>query len=61
MIQLTLASPFWEDPAEASISGEDEEEVTRICVEALLAAGYDVQVREDDELVPWSDRETPDA
>ncbi len=55
MIQLILASPFWEDPAAALIEGEDREEVARICVEALLAADYDVRVREGEELLTWEE------
>ncbi len=55
---LVLTSPFWEDPSEAAISGEDEDAVTQICVQALLAAGYDVKVREDGgDDVPWGEQE----
>jgi hypothetical protein len=55
MIQLELASPFWEDPATLSAEGEDEDAVARICITALVLAGYDVQVRQGEELVPWEE------
>ena len=63
MIQLSLASPFWEDPATLSADGEDEDAVARICIAALLQAGYDVKVEQDGELVPWEeyDPEEKDA
>jgi len=63
MIILELASPFWEDPSTLSAAGEDEDTVTRICITALVLAGYDVQVRQGDELVPWEeyDPEARDA
>lgn len=58
MITLELASPFWEDPAGLSVSGQDEAAVLNICVQALLAAGYDIQVRDEDgDLTPWSEYE----
>jgi len=55
MIQLELASPFWEDPATLSAEGEDEDAVARICITALVLAGYDVQVRQDEDLIPWEE------
>lgn len=56
MIQLDLTSPFWEDPAILSAAGEDHEAVIRICVEALLAAGYDVSVRDaDGQTMTWDE------
>ena len=59
MIQLILASPFWEDPANLAADGEDEEAVIAICVRALQAEGYDIRVRDDDgEETPY---EAPDA
>jgi len=63
MIVLELASPFWEDPATLTADGDDEVAVMRICINALALAGYDVQVREGETLIPWEewDPETPDA
>jgi len=64
MIQLQLTSPFWEDQATLSTDGPDEDAVLNICITALLAAGYDVQVRDEDgDLIPWYeyDPEVPDA
>jgi len=56
MIQLVLASPFWEDPASLSADGEDEDAVIRICITALVTAGYDVQIfQEGGETVPWEE------
>lgn len=56
MIQLILASPFWEDPSSVSVEGHDEAAVLNICITALLAAGYDVQVQEEDgTIVPWDE------
>lgn len=48
MIELSLSSPFWEDPSDAMFSGEDHLAAMRICVEALQAAGYTIQVRDAD-------------
>lgn len=64
MTQLILASPFWEDPSSVSVEGHDEAAVLNICITALLAAGYDVQVRDEDgDLIPWDefDPEADDA
>lgn len=62
MIQLSLASPFWEDPAELSASGEDEDAVAQICIAALVSAGYDVQVRDEDgELVSLDEYNWPEG
>lgn len=63
MITLDLTSPFWEDPANLSVSGEDEDAVLQICAQALIAAGYDVQVQDEDgDPIPWAEYEgDPDA
>ena len=61
MIQLELASCFWEDPATLVADGKDEDAVVRICIMALLAAGYDVQINQDGELVSWEEYGVNDA
>jgi hypothetical protein len=58
MIQLSLASPLWEDPATLAADGEDEDAVVRICIAALLQAGYSIQVEQEGELVPWQQAQT---
>lgn len=64
MIELSLTSPFWEDPATLSSAGDDETAVMRICISALLAAGYEIQLRDENgELLdlPEDLLESPDA
>jgi len=63
MIQLILASPFWEDPATLLADGECEDAVVRICITALVTAGYDVQIQDGEETIPWEEYDPgdPDA
>jgi len=62
MIQLVLASPFWEDPASLTADGEDEDAVIRICITALVTAGYDVQIQQEGgETIPWEEYDPGDS
>mgnify|MGYP000925283480 CR=1 FL=1 len=64
MTTLSLASPFWEDPSTLTVEGHDSAAVLQIVAGALLAADYDIQVRDaDGDLVPWDewDEEDDDA
>ena len=62
-IDLALTSDFWQDEATLTLSGDGIEAVLALCIPALHAAGYEIQVRAaDGDLVPyedydWSDRE----